>query len=734
VKKLASKGLLMSALICGNVLLGGNAVFAEDVQEYDLDAMVVTATRTMKQIQEVPASVSVVTAKDIERHNVTTIQEALQYVPGLYMNQAKAQDDQIMLRGMDTPNILVLVDGVQINSAYNGAVNFDQIPVESIERIEVLRGAASSIYGGRAVAGVINITTKEATDKLNGDVVLSYGSNNTWKKSLQARAKVNDKWSFGVGYENSSSDGYRGYYRTAKAKSGTGTYSANLPVLSDGKTYVYGGRGEKQWKTENYNFNVKYNFNDSQSLKYAFNRSESEKKYVNPFSYVKDAAGNPVYNGTVTTQNGNKITIKTKDFFGYDNIDIRNIHSLTYNDEKNNLNASFSYAKDQISGFTSPNSPTDINYTGAGDFSDHPGELYSLNIEKAWENVGNHTILVGGNYKQEEMIQHRFNLSKWHDRDSKINEYATDSGKVKNTALFVQDEYKMNDKVTMYAGLRYDNYKKGDGHFWKDGAYDTTSKGESYNELSPKLAFDFKADENTNYYVSYGHSFNPGPMYQIYRYGGSGMGAVIPNPALDPETSDTFEVGMKQKLSDNTKFGINLYRIETKDKIAYTYFYNAAGVCTHKQYINYNEEKRRGVEFELNHKFDSNWSAYLNYAWQTGKTSGAVIPGTNKNQAYSGVADYTVPKHLLHSGIEYRNDKLNVLLDCQYVSERMSPDSATGEYGAEDAFFIVNTGLNYKLAKDVTLQFGITNLLDKEFYCSEATAGRTYNVGLRYSF
>lgn len=97
------------------------------------------------------------------------------------------------------------------------------------------------------------------------------------------------------------------------------------------------------------------------------------------------------------------------------------------------------------------------------------------------------------------------------------------------------------------------------------------------------------------------------------------MGAVIPNPALDPETSDTFEVGMKQKLSDNTKFGINLYRIETKDKIAYTNFYNDAGVCTHKQYINYNEEKRRGVEFELNHKFDSNWSAYLNYAWQTGK-------------------------------------------------------------------------------------------------------------------
>ena len=78
MKKLASKGLLMSALICGNVLLGGNAVFAEEVHEYDLDAMVVTATRTMKQIQEVPSSVSVVTAKDIEERNITSVPEALQ--------------------------------------------------------------------------------------------------------------------------------------------------------------------------------------------------------------------------------------------------------------------------------------------------------------------------------------------------------------------------------------------------------------------------------------------------------------------------------------------------------------------------------------------------------------------------------------------------------------------------------------------------------------------------------
>lgn len=78
MNSLSKKGLLMSALICGNVLLGSTAAFAEEVQEYDLDAMVVTATRTMKQIQEVPSSVSVVTAKEIEDRNITSVPEALQ--------------------------------------------------------------------------------------------------------------------------------------------------------------------------------------------------------------------------------------------------------------------------------------------------------------------------------------------------------------------------------------------------------------------------------------------------------------------------------------------------------------------------------------------------------------------------------------------------------------------------------------------------------------------------------
>lgn len=96
--------------------------------------------------------------------------------------------------------------------------------------------------------------------------------------------------------------------------------------------------------------------------------------------------------------------------------------------------------------------------------------------------------------------------------------------------------------------------------------------------------------------------------------------------------------------------------------------------------------------------------------------------------------DYEIPKHLFHAGLEYNYDKWNALIDCQYVSERQAPDSESNEYGSEDAFFIVNTGINYEISKGVTLQFSINNLLDREFYCNEATSGRTYTVGMRYSF
>ena len=88
----------------------------------------------------------------------------------------------------------------------------------------------------------------------------------------------------------------------------------------------------------------------------------------------------------------------------------------------------------------------------------------------------------------------------------------------------------------------------------------------------------------------------------------------------------------------------------------------------------------------------------------------------------------------MHIGLDYTQGKFNAILDAQYVSERQAPDDVTGEYNSEDAFFVMNTYLNYKVTSDATLQFGVENIFDKEYYAGEATKGRTYYAGLRYSF
>lgn len=745
-----NKSLLVAALLCGTTVWGGNGAQAQEVVgEFDLDTMVVTATRTLKEIQEVPAAVSVVTAKEIQEKNIISVTEALQTVSGVYM--AQGAQGGIQMRGFESNNIMVLVDGMQMNTAYGNDVIWEMIPVENIERIEVVKGAASSLYGGRAVGGVINIITKEKKEKgVSVNTLINYGSNNTWKKALYTDVRANDKIYFGVGYEQSKSDGYVGYHlaKSASKLKNTTKYvvsSEPVPQLSNGK-YDIGNRGKKRWENENISANVKYDFDKSKSLKYTFNHSESENTTSNPTSNVFIDGKNTFYKGNILARPGYYISSDVDGYLGYKNYKEYDRHTLSYNDIENKFAANFGYLDVKKDGYSQPNGATSIDYEGAGNSSYHPGESYDFDVQKAWENIGKHSIVVGGSFKQESFDQEWTMLSKWRDDGSIDTSFGKNGlgeihgGKARNVALFIQDEYKLSEPVTMYTGLRFDYWKKFDGYseFFngKGGAYEYDAK--SYTELSPKLAFNFKADEATNYYVSYGHSFNPPELFQVYRNGGNNAGSVIANPDLDPETSDTFEIGMKKKLAEKTQLNVSLYHVKTDDKVVYFYHY-APGTTTteYKQYENWGTEKRYGIELDLAHGFNDNLSAYFNYAYQRGNQEFSGRKDTNKKDTDEAL--YDIPRHLLHAGLKYSKDDFNGVLECQYVSARQSSDSVTGEFGSEDAFFIVNTALNYKISKGMTLQFGVNNLLDREFYCTgnmggEATSGRTYNVGLRYSF
>lgn len=732
------KRVVTTVLLTGSVLLGGGTVFAAEVDSPDfiLDEMIVTATRTKKDAKEIPASVDVITAEEIAAKNVTSITEALQMKTGVYMSPV-AQGG-ISIRGFSSTDILVLLDGQPMNSSWNGVVNWEMIPVERVARIEIVRGAASSLYGGRAVGAVVNIITKDGQKDRSVDAVVSYGSNNTWKKSIYFDQKLNDKLSVGAGYEKRSSDGYPGFYRTVNGSATTTVKPStikevNLRKMSDG-SYLAGARGEKEWENENQSFNFKYKFDDDKSLKYTYMKSKNDYSYKNPFSYAYDAKGNQIFNGTVKTQDGKYVKLTAGAFLGYVGKRETDLHTVNYQDNDNKVQLNIGFSNTKKDGYSSASSTvSDIHWTGAGGNSFYPSKSYNIDFQKSWENIGKHSLVAGFNVKEESFDQTRYNLSNWKDHDSVTSFYEKHGGKANNIALFVQDEYKLSDPVTMYLGVRYDHYKKYDGYsnYYDTGEVLNQSKSKNhdsgnYNELSPKIAFEYKVDKNTRYYTSYGHSFNPPLLYQVYRYGGGGMGDVIANPDLDPETSDTFEIGMKKSLDEKTHLGISLYHVKTNDKVAYmSHYLPGTSDVEFKRYENAGTEKRRGVEFDFTHKLNANWSSYLNYAWQNGKITNS--SGKENN-------NFDIPKHLLHTGIEYNRNKFNAILDAQYVSARQAPDGNTGEYGSEDAFFVMNTYFNYKVTSNATLQFQIQNLLNKEFYASEATSGRTYGVSLRYQF
>ena len=182
---ITSKALLFSMILTA---MSGQIVNAIDKNVTDEPVtlptynVTVTATRTMEDIVKTPSSVSVVTAEDIEARRADTVADALQMLPGVYKSQ-KANGG-LQIRGFDSTNTLVLLNGVPMNNTFNNSVDWEAIPVHSIERIELVRGPSSSLYGGRGVAGVISIQTKQAEPKQSVKDIhwhgqVGYGSHGT---------------------------------------------------------------------------------------------------------------------------------------------------------------------------------------------------------------------------------------------------------------------------------------------------------------------------------------------------------------------------------------------------------------------------------------------------------------------------------------------------------------------------------------------------------------------------
>ncbi|MDO4790852.1 MAG: TonB-dependent receptor plug domain-containing protein, partial [Porphyromonas sp.] len=155
--------LLTIFIYCSSFAQQGKRSNANDYRE--IEEVVVTATRTPKKISNSPVMTQVITAKQIESRGLTDIKSLLsQEVPGLTFNEV-GFGTSINMQGLNGKHILFLIDGERIAGETGNNIDYQRINLNNIERIEIVQGAGSAIYGTQAMGGVINIITKKPKDR-----------------------------------------------------------------------------------------------------------------------------------------------------------------------------------------------------------------------------------------------------------------------------------------------------------------------------------------------------------------------------------------------------------------------------------------------------------------------------------------------------------------------------------------------------------------------------------------
>lgn len=159
-------------------LLGSLPLYSITANGTTLDPVIVTATRTAQTTDESLASVTVIGRDEIERLQAQSLQDLLRGVAGLSVsnNGGAGKNTSIFMRGAESDHILVMIDGVKAGSATSGSMAFQDIPVAQIERIEIVRGPRSSLYGAEAIGGVIQIFTRKGQGEYRPSFSTSAGS------------------------------------------------------------------------------------------------------------------------------------------------------------------------------------------------------------------------------------------------------------------------------------------------------------------------------------------------------------------------------------------------------------------------------------------------------------------------------------------------------------------------------------------------------------------------------
>jgi vitamin B12 transporter len=242
--------------------------------ESPLDEVTVTATRTATPVTDALASVTVLTHDEIESRQVLSLQELFAGEAGMQVsnNGGPGKFSSVFLRGANSDQVLVLVDGVRVGSATSGTTAIQYLPLDQIGRVEIVRGPLSSLYGSEAMGGVIQLfTQRRTTDGVSVQADAAAGSHDTYKVGASLSV-MSGPLSYGLSASNLTSNGYPNCRGVPSS-----------PVSSGGGCFVYDASPDGYHNVSS-SAHIGYRFSDSADAEATFMRAEGGTRYAGDFT------------------------------------------------------------------------------------------------------------------------------------------------------------------------------------------------------------------------------------------------------------------------------------------------------------------------------------------------------------------------------------------------------------------------------------------------------------------
>lgn len=706
MKKLNKKKVaLLTACVISSVANMGFTAEAEDFDEYSGADYVVTATRTQLEKKEVPTTVEVITKEKIEQLGATDVYSALRLASNVDVRSAGMAGHNVIIRGMDTNHSLVLIDGKrqagEDTSATQNVYALGRLSLSNIERIEIVRGAASAQYGSDALGGVINIITKKGAEQ-SGSIGVSTGTeevSNWYHYDTGKQGKFTGSFDarFSDIRERTNSSGgsningsvqdfsFNGSYDVGENKTidvSAGYYNENTHASYADQTGSFMGLADYYKKKDNKEW---YNYK-----RYDYSLGYSGKDDVNNYNirafYSKLTKENRQYNNRETLPTV-IIPPPMRLMIGVDSMDLEAMMGALYPKFDWDTSRYVMYGVEghdtaklsdkHILTFGSEYRKTDIEGTRLGDGGDNVHSVTQNGITK--------------NYSEKS-----------------LNTYAA----------YIQDEWKINDKLFIIPSVRYD--------------HDSSFGGET----SPKIGATYSLSNDSRIKANWGKGFKAPTISEMYmnmhRSMGGGVVNTIGNPDLQPEKSTMWDLSFEAEKDNN--FGKITYFNNKVSNLISSEVIPGLNDPDNGQYwyhnVNVNKAQINGVELELGRRMNDNWTIKLTSNWLDAKDKAddTRLTGRAKNNSTLQLMyDDNDTDHGV-SAILW----VDMARNYHYGKSVGSGSSAKTEYH-DTNYHTVNFTLNKKFGKDLRVFAGVDNIFDKEI-TDIALTGRIWRAGAEWTF